>query len=152
MATDRDSEVTDFPTSHDLITFQFDDIPRLLRKRIDAVLSSHSLGRTQWRLLAYALREEGQTQTALASQLELERAPLGQAIDKLVERGLLERSRKDGDRRAWQILPTDEARALLPELRAGVDTIYSQMFKGFTKQEIGGLSVQLSRLAQNLSA
>ena len=151
MGEQQGAEGSEFPTSFDLITFQFDDVPRLLRKEIDAMLVEHNLGRTHWRLLAYALRDEGLTQTALASKLELERAPVGQAIDKLEQRGFLKRMRVKGDRRAWRIVPTEDARKLLPELRERVDAIYARMFEGFADSEISALSKTLGRLISNLN-
>ena len=150
MASAQTDQPPQFPTPNDLITFQFDDVPRLLRREIDAMLVEHNLGRTHWRLLAYAMREEGQTQSALAAKLELERAPVGQAIDRLEERGFLKRTRLDGDRRAWRIVTTKDARELLPQLRGRVDAIYARMFEGFSEEEKSDLSAKLSRLIINL--
>ena len=150
MASKHPNQTAQFPTNNDIITFQFDDVPRLLRREIDAMLVEHNLGRTHWRLLAYAMREEGQTQSALAAKLELERAPVGQAIDRLEGRGFLKRMRRDGDRRAWRIVTTEAARELLPQLRSRVDAIYARMFEGFSEAEKSALSAKLSRLIANL--
>lgn len=151
MCDEELSEQTEFPTDFDRITFQFDDVPRLLRRAIDAMLLEHNLGRTQWRLLAHTLRDEGQTQSALAAKLELERAPVGQAIDKLEQRGFVKRLRVEGDRRAWRIVPTKHAKQLLPDLRERVDSVYARMFEGFSANEISDLGSKLSRISQNLS-
>lgn len=139
-----------FLTDLDALTFRFEDLPRQLRRIIDDALQGHDLGRTQWRLLAYVLREEGLTQTELARRLEVERASAGQAIDVLERKGLVARRQKDGDRRVWSIMATDKARSLVGDLRGMVDEVYAQMFAGFTPAEIETLRRLLDRIADNL--
>ena len=136
-------------TSLDALTFRFEDVPRLLRRTIDSALDGYGLSRTQWRLLAYVLRDEGMTQTELARCLELERASVGQAIDTLEKKDLLKRKKAKGDRRVWRIFPTDKARQLLPELRDTIDEIYDQMFDGFSDDEIKKLHNFLDRITTN---
>lgn len=146
--------VSDHPTdtvltSLDALTFRFEDVPRLLRRTIDTALEGYDLSRTQWRLLAYVLREEGMTQTELARRLELERAGVGQAIDALERKQLLERTKAPGDRRVWRIIPTDLARLLIPELRETINEVYAQMFRGLSAEEIEKLHDLLDRIMDN---
>jgi MarR family transcriptional regulator for hemolysin len=139
-----------FLTQLDALTFRFEDVPRLLRRTIDNALDGNDLSRTQWRLLAYALREEGMTQTELARCLELERASVGQAIDGLERKQLLDRTKASGDRRVWRIVPTDKARQLVPELRETINEVYEQMFGGFSETEVETLHGFLDRIMINL--
>ncbi len=141
-----------FPTALDALTFRFEDLPRQLRKIMDDALQGHDLGRTQWRLLAYVLREEGLTQTELARLLEVERATAGQAIDALERKGLLARLPKEGDRRVWSIIATPAAHGLLAEMRVIIDEIYAQMFAGFSAADIATLGRLLERIATNIRA
>lgn len=141
-----------FPTALDSLTFRFEDLPRQLRKIMDDALQGHDLGRTQWRLLAYVLREEGLTQTGLARLLEVERATAGQAIDALERKGLVARQPKNGDRRVWSIVATPAAHGLLAEMRVVVDEIYAQMFAGFSAADIATLGHLLERIAINIRA
>lgn len=139
-----------FPTPLDALTFRFEDLPRLLRRRVDTALDGYDLSRTHWRLLAYVLREEGMTQTELARCLELERATVGQAIDAMESKGLIARAQKPGDRRVWCIVATARAHALLPELRIIIDEIYAQLFKGFDDRDLAQLGQFLDRMADNV--
>lgn len=141
-----------FPTALDSLTFRFEDLPRQLRKIMDGALQGHDLGRTQWRLLAYVLREEGLTQTELARLLEVERATAGQAIDALERKGLVARQPKNGDRRVWSIVATPAAHGLLAEMRVVVDEIYVQMFAGFSAADVATLGHLLERIAINIHA
>ncbi len=145
----KNTHAEPFPTSLDALTFRFEDVPRLLRRIVDSALEGYDLSRTQWRLLAYVLREEGMTQTELARRLELERAGVGQAIDALERKHLLERTKAQGDRRVWRIVSTPKARQLVPELRDTINEIYEQMFDGFSIDEIEKLHDFLDRIMVN---
>lgn len=139
-----------FPTALDALTFQFEDLPRQLRRIFDEAISGVDLSRTQWRLLAYVLRQEGMTQTELARLLEIERASAGLAIDTLEKRALVSRQQHPTDRRVWRIMPTDSARALLLDLRDTVDEIYAQVFDGFSEEELDLLGRFFDRMAKNM--
>ena len=134
----------------DALSFLFEDVPRLLRRLLDFAIEEYGLNRSQWRLLAYVLREEGLTQTELARLLELERATVGQAIDALERKELVERVKAPGDRRVWRIHSTDAGRQLVPQLRDAIDEIYEQMFAGFSKTEVKQLHQHLERIMTNL--
>lgn len=144
------SAASPFPTPLDELTFQFEDLPRLLRRVVDEALQGHDLSRTQWRLLAYVLRQEGMTQTELARCLEVERASAGLAIDSLEKKQLVSRQQHPEDRRVWRIVPTQRARGLLNELRDTVDEVYAQLFAGFDDGELAQLRGFFDRIARNL--
>lgn len=139
-------------TPLDILTFRLEDLPRQLRRIIDEALRGHALGRTQWRLLAYVIRQPGLTQTELARLLEVERASAGAAIDGLEKRRLVERVQHPSDRRVWRIAPTPAAAALLVDMRETIDEIYAQLFDGFSDSELSQLGDFLERMVRNVSA
>ena len=145
------SDETPFPDPLDALVFRFEDVPRQLRRLLDAALESYGLSRTQWRLLAYVFRQDGLTQSELARLLELERATVGQAIDVLEAKRLITRRPIPGDRRVWAIGATAEARALLPELRRVAAEISTQLFRGFDEADLATLRSLLERLNHNLA-
>lgn len=132
------------------LAFRFDEIIRQLSRTLDARLAAHDLSRTQWRLLAYVLKQEGMTQSELAREADLERASIGQAIDLMEKKGMVERRPAPHDRRVWCIFPTEKARAGVPELRVLVDDVMDSMFAGFDGQQVAQLRGLLDRLATNL--
>ena len=139
-----------FPTALDALTFRFEDVPRLLRRIFDIAIEGYDLNRSQWRLLAYVLRDEGMTQTELARSLELERATVGQAIDALERKQFVERRKSPGDRRVWRIYATERGRQLVPALRETINEIHEQMFSGFSQAEVARLHQFLDRIMANL--
>lgn len=145
------SEESPFPDATDSLLFRFEDVPRHVRRLLDAALDSYGLTRTQWRLLAYVYRQDGLTQTELARLLELERATVGQAIDALEAKRLVLRKPIPSDRRVWAIGATPEAHALLPELRRIGAEITAQVFRGFDAADLANLRVLVERMNRNLA-
>lgn len=86
-----DETAANFLTDTDRLVFLMEEVTRRLRRTFDTSFEQFGLTRTQWRALAYLYRTPGLTQTELARELELERASVGQAIDRLEELSLVER-------------------------------------------------------------
>ncbi|AKQ43108.2 transcriptional regulator, TrmB [Aurantiacibacter atlanticus] len=144
-------EGASFLTETDELVFLLEEVPRRLRQAFDDALKHFSLTRTQWRTLAYVFRTEGLTQTELAHCVELERASIGQAIDRLEELNYVERRKGDSDRRVWQIYLRPSAHQLLPELRREADAVYEKMLNGIAKSERARLHKTLGDLSRNLA-
>jgi len=140
-----------FLTETDELAFLLEEVPRRLRGVFDAQIKRFGLTRTQWRILSYVFRSEGLTQTELAQCVELERASIGQAIDRLEELNYVERRKLRGDRRVWKIYLLPAALELLPLLRNEADAVYERMLKGIPEQERLRLFETLSDLSNNLA-
>jgi DNA-binding MarR family transcriptional regulator len=97
--------------------FLLADVSRLVRRRFDQRASGLGLTRAQWRVLAQLRRREGINQTALAEILEIEPITLGRHIDRLVEKGFVERCPDPADRRAWRLHLRSEVQPVLDRLR-----------------------------------
>jgi DNA-binding MarR family transcriptional regulator len=97
--------------------FLLADVSRLVRRRFDQRASGLGLTRAQWRVLAQLRRREGINQTALAEILEIEPITLGRHIDRLVEKGFVERRPDPADRRAWRLHLRSEVQPVLDRLR-----------------------------------
>ncbi|MGZ2425698.1 DNA-binding MarR family transcriptional regulator [Rhizobium laguerreae] len=89
--------------------FLLHDVARLLRKRFEQRAKCLGLTRSQWQTLAYLSNNEGIHQGGLAEILEVEPITLVRILDKLAERGLIERRQHPTDRRIWMLYMRDEA-------------------------------------------
>jgi DNA-binding MarR family transcriptional regulator len=127
-----------------------EEVTRRLRRTFDTSFEQFGLTRTQWRALAYLYRTPGMTQTELARELELERASVGQAIDRLEELSLVERRSAVNDRRVWHIHLMPAAVELLPKLRAEADAVYGRLLAGTDIDELDRLSALLATMQDNL--
>lgn len=139
-----------FPTELDELAFLLEEVPRALRRRFDEKVQAYGLSRTQWRVIAYTLRNEGLTQSDLARCLELERMTIGLTLAKMEASGLIERRFCDQDRRARRVYTTSKARDLVPELRHRADSTYAELLAGLSQSETRRLRALLSKVADNL--
>ena len=76
----------------------------------------HGLTRAQWVILFWLDRQPGLSQKELAEILEVEPITVARLIDRLEERGMVERRADPGDRRVWRL-------HLLPPARPGAGRV-----------------------------
>ena len=100
------------------------DVARLLRTVFDRRVRSFGLTRPQWLALSRLNRRPGASQSELADMMEIEKAPAGRIVDRMEEKGWVERRPEPSDRRINRIHLTDRGQrvyaAILP---IAVDTV-----------------------------
>ena len=102
---------------------------RLLRNYIDNRAKSRGTTRAQWIVLFRLRQQEGLSQVDLAEVLELQPISLVRLLDRLVERGLLERRPDPKDRRANRLFLTGAGRTLVDDLDSLRDAIASDVLR-----------------------
>lgn len=130
--------------------FLLHDAARLLRKRFEQRARHVGLTRSQWQTLAYLARNEGIHQKALAELLEIEPITLMRVIDKLRERGLVERRPHETDRRIWLLFTTEPARGLLTEMRELGEQTRGEALAGISDADRARLVEMLETMKTNL--
>jgi DNA-binding MarR family transcriptional regulator len=148
---DADEKAAAFLTDQDRLVFLLEELTRRLRRTFDTSVEQFGLTRTQWRALAYLYRTPGMTQSELASELELERASIGQAIDRLEELGLVERRSAKNDRRVWQVHLKPAAIDLLPKMRVEADQVYARLLTRIEDEDLETFKSTLAAMQRNLS-
>jgi MarR family transcriptional regulator for hemolysin len=101
---------------------------RLLRNYIDHRAKERGTTRAQWIVLFRLRQNEGLSQVDLADVLELQPISLVRLLDRLVERGLLERRHDPKDRRANRLFLTGKGKKLVDDLDSLRDAIAIDMF------------------------
>ncbi|OJT99685.1 MAG: MarR family transcriptional regulator [Rhizobium sp. 63-7] len=112
--------------------FLLHDVARLLRKRFEQRARGLGLTRSQWQTLAYLANNEGIHQGGLADILEMEPITLVRILDKLSERGLIERRQHPTDRRVWLLYLRADARPLLDVMREVGDVTRGEALEGIS--------------------
>lgn len=130
--------------------FLLHDVARLLRKRFEQRAKDLGLTRSQWQTLAYLANNEGIHQAGLAEILEIEPITLVRIIDKLEERGWIERRQHPTDRRIWLLFLQDEVRPLIAEMRAIGDTTRAEALDGISEDQRHLLLEALTLMKTNL--
>ncbi len=126
------------------------DVARLMRKRFEQRARPVGLTRSQWQTLLLLSKNEGVHQKALAEMQEVEPITLMRLVDKLSERGLVERRKHETDRRVWQLYMTDEARSLLEEVRTLGEETRREALSDITDVDRARLFELLETMKSNL--
>jgi MarR family transcriptional regulator for hemolysin len=130
--------------------FLLHDVARLLRKRFEQRAKGFGLTRSQWQTLAYLANNEGIHQAGLAEMLEIEPITLVRILDKMAERGLIERRQHPTDRRSWLLYMGDDARPLLAHMRNLGDETRGEALNGISNEDRNRLSETLALMKNNL--
>ncbi|NLS15933.1 MarR family transcriptional regulator [Rhizobium sp. P40RR-XXII] len=130
--------------------FLLHDVARLLRKRFEQRAKDLGLTRSQWQTLAYLANNEGIHQAGLAEILEIEPITLVRILDKLSERGLVERRQHPNDRRSWLLYLCVEARPLIDTMRDMGDQTRKEALEGTSQEDHERLHELLTLMKSNL--
>lgn len=125
-------------------------IARQMRKSFDQRVASIGVTRSQWTLIAVIANRPGVTQREAAAVLEMSEASVGRLIDRLCADGLLERHRKDDDRRAHCVFLTDAARPILEKISVIGKEYEDLTMAGLNADDLAALERYLDVIATNL--
>lgn len=127
------------------------DASRLLRRRFEQESRDLPMTSAQLQIVARLSVNEGISQAALASLLDIEPMTLSRHVDRMEAAGLVVRQPDPGDRRARRLYTTELGRELLAPMRARADAVYEEALAGFDPVERAALYAALGRLVENLS-
>lgn len=134
------------------VSFLLGEVTRLARARFDAEVAADGLSGASWRVVGLLVREDGQTQAALARTLLISRVAVGEMIDRLVRDGWVERRADSADRRTWRIFLTPFAWDRVPTLRSRAQDFQVRCFADIDDADIIHLKTTLETLHGRLSA
>ncbi len=130
--------------------FLLGDVSRLIRKRFDMRARELGLTRAQWRVLARLRRREGINQRDLAEILEIENITLTRHIDRLEDKGLVERRRDPADRRAWNLYLNAKVQPVLDRMRELSAMTRIEALNGISEADSERLIDQLLHIKANM--
>lgn len=135
----------------DLVGTLFHDVAHWIRYRIDSELKPYGLTRASWLALGIVELNDRLSQAELAEFLELGAAATGKVVDRLEERGLIERHADPEDRRTNRLSITDEARKLIKMLQPISKKIRKEILQDLSKAEQKQLEGSLAKIKARLS-
>jgi DNA-binding MarR family transcriptional regulator len=122
----------------------------LLEEQLREVTGS-GLTFSQLKLLNLIAHTEGHTITDVAAFLGVSNAAASKAVDRLVRRGLLNRTEAASDRRAVELSVTPEGKKLLTEYEGVVHTALNELFGGLSPKELRDTARLLDRLSISMA-
>src|SRR5579863_9358477 len=136
---------------HPTLGFLLHEVARLLRKRFEQRAAHLGLTRSQWQAIAYLAKNEGINQAGLAEMLEIEPITVVRTLDRLAERGLIERRQHPTDRRIWRLFLKEAARPLIEAMQRIGEATRAETLEGVSEPERAQLVESLIRMKSNLT-
>lgn len=135
----------------DVVGSLIHDVAHQLRLRIDEVLRPYELTRVSWMAIGIVDQNDRLTQSELAARLELGTAATGKLVDRLEERGLVQRHDDPDDRRANLLSVTPEARELLERLKTVGEGLREEVLQDLGEAERQRLQRSLQKIKARLA-
>lgn len=102
---------------HDTIGFLLAAATRLSKREFDKIFQKkYQITAPQWAVLRFLCEEGGMPQTQISERLYWEKATVGDIVEKLQAKGLVERTVSAADRRAYCVSATAQGKALIEPL------------------------------------
>jgi DNA-binding MarR family transcriptional regulator len=126
------------------------DVARLHRVAADKRARMHDMTRAQWVMLLRLERKPGLSQKELSELLEVEPITVARLIDRLEQRGLVERRPDPKDRRIWRLHLRPEAMPLVREISQERNDIAAMSTEGLDEQTLSLMKTALTRMRETL--
>lgn len=128
------------------------DIARLMRTVFDRRVKALGVTRPQWLAIVRLNRRPGASQSELADMMEIERAPAGKIVDRLEERGWVERRSHPDDRRVNRIFLTERGERLFALISPIAEATVADSLVDLDEADVEQLTDLLMRVKSRLSA
>jgi MarR family transcriptional regulator for hemolysin len=137
---------------HSRFGFLSYEISHIIRQRFNRKAENIGLTHAQWRALVHLSNHENCRQIDLAEMLEIKPITLARQIDLLEEAGLVRRNKDSEDRRAYRLVLTPKAHAVMQALWEIADAVEAEVLNALTAQEQHQLTALLERVKTSLNA
>lgn len=127
------------------------DVARLMRTVFDRRVRDLGLTRAQWLALTRLDRRPGVSQSELADMMEIEKAPAGRIVDRLEEKGWVERRPEPTDRRVNRIYLTERGQRVQAAIRPIAEATVNDALAGLTDADRARLNELMGRIKMQLT-
>lgn len=125
---------------------------RLSKREFDKLLlKEYQVTAPQWSVLSLICEEGGLPQTQIAERLYMDKATIGDIVEKLLAKGLVERAVSPADKRAYCISATEKALGLIGQLTETATWINEKTTASMTPGEKLMLLELLKKVIANLN-
>jgi MarR family transcriptional regulator for hemolysin len=129
------------------------NVTRKMRTVFDNMVKEKGLTLARARILRLLKKADaGATQRALALELEIEGPTLVRLLDNLESQGWIERRAVEGDRRAKQIVLTEEGHRQEREVEVVAQRFRKEIMKGIDAEDMETAIKVIGQMSRNLEA
>lgn len=111
------------------------DVARLMRVAYDRRMKPLGLTRSQWWVLNRLYFNEGISQSELAALLDIEKPTLGRLLDRLEDKGWIQRMADATDRRTKRVHLTDKVEPTMKVMREHAAVTNEEAMSGLSVKE-----------------
>jgi len=124
----------------------------LMRREVEARMAEHGLTDSQWKPLWLIKSGRADTSLEIARQLDMDAGAVTRMVDRVVAKGLVERTRSDSDRRVVHLRLTPAGEAAVAEVPHVLAAVNNDFLRGFSETEWKQLRKFLARMSANGAA
>ena len=132
------------------IGFLVADIARLMTTQYNRLVKPVGLTSAQWRVIIHLHRQDGLTQSELATLLTVGKVSVGGLIDRLEHSGWIERRADEKDRRSNRVFLTKKGHAVDKEMISAGIKLAKRTLNNLTEDESLMLQSLLTAVRGNL--
>ncbi len=136
--------------SDNSIAFLIAKTRNILKNELEKELKPYGISYAQRVILIRLSEKDALTQKELAQDTYFEQSNMTLMLDKLEQKGLIQRIPKENDRRAYLVMITPEGLKLRETLIALGDQVIEKAFRGVDRRQKEELAHLLNRLYSNL--
>ena len=138
--------------SRDSIGFLISRVKATMVAQLDARLAGRDITAAQWAILMRLAYDEVSNAAQLCRDSSYDTGSMTRMLDRLEEKGFIERARSQEDRRVVELALTPAGRALFPELAEEGREVMLQMLQGFSEVDQDQLRSLLRRMLANVGS
>ena len=134
----------------EILGYQLGTSSRLIKRTMESSLTNYDITTPQWSVLKLLNTREQLTQSQIANELVGDKATVGEVILRLSEKGYIEKSFHDHDRRVHLIRLTAKAKEAVKNIEKMVPDITEKALQGFSEEDRELLHKFLNQIIDNL--
>ncbi|MGA9522114.1 MAG: MarR family transcriptional regulator [Myxococcaceae bacterium] len=134
------------------LPYRLDQLAARISKSLSTIYGERfGLMIPEWRVLAWLSNEGTMTAKDIARLAQMDKATTSRSVQRLAERGLIQRETLPHDQRSQQLSLTKESDGLLSELLPLALDWEARLLENFTAQELRDLQNLLGKLERQLA-
>lgn len=134
------------------LSFLVHDVARLRQTEYDKLMKPLGITRSQYWVLSNLTRPDGNgmVQTELAKLMSVGKVTLGGLLDRLEDRGLVERRGSPSDRRAKSVFLTKDGKKMVGKMKVIAEEFNAGLQDGLSSKDIETTEKVLSHVKKRL--
>ncbi|MGM0168029.1 hypothetical protein IGI39_003041 [Enterococcus sp. AZ135] len=123
---------------------------RNIKSHLNNELKSAGITTSQWAILKLLSEKGTSTQVDIALNLKSDKATVGAVIERIEKRGLVRKEKSSLDRRAYEVILTNEGKTLVDNLVGSAESVNKRALEGLDQDQRKNLEDYLNKIISNL--